>query len=693
MRNTIVAVCLLLCLGVAHARLTAAGCNEKCRRACSNIPSCPRSRSSQAQDNKDNKGNGNNGNNGNNDNKGNDNKDNKGIINDAWKKFCDEGKSCTGCLLDYNSFCDAAACRGPPSQDLLKTATARTDISWDSCRFTLVSRQCKSECNGDCKSACGGNPARATCTLEAGKAVWKITSNGACTGPVYTPPARKCDEGPPTSKADSTITYNWNGCRELTVGGACTTTVTCSPGTTTAAATATCTDQPAPKWVVTDACSAAIPPPQTCTAVPVLANTTFPNGCATTINTQCLATGCTSGFTPFPSVTSLPVATCTSNNGWTFSGACVGPAALKLELVGSSPVATGATITLKATLTQANAGVSGRTVALGTAAGTNVVFSCQALTLTTDASGVVSFTCTVTQLSPPVAGQLAPLLATIVFAATAAPTVGTPVTSPTLNVAVAGALCGGVTGTGTTAYYEGFEPPLLASSVTGAISAQSLAGAYQGGNVGRITATGAGSLWGSPNPITFPAAGRLVTQVAVFLDPTASTYTNGLLFTYTVGLNKAGTPTKSREFFFTIGWYDAASSGLTPQNKTFWVTAGDSIQDPTTSLSNRVSITQPGWYYLQVAYERQACQSGFNYPTNSVCVVAQMGVFRASLGGSCGSVVAAPNSWRVLPRLYVQSHTSDLAADAGGPSPGLFYFFQSSPSLSVDAFSYTSFST
>lgn len=211
--------------------------------------------------------------------------------------------------------------------------------------------------------------------------------------------------------------------------------------------------------------------------------------------------------------------------------------------------------------------------------------------------------------------------------------------------------------------------------------------------------SGAGSLWGTPVPTNFPVAGKFVAQVAVYLDPNAAMYTtSGLQFVYSVGLNKPLTQgaARSRTYRFNFGWYDAANSGLTSPKKTFWVTASDSIQgDPKSFTSNRVSITEAGWYYLQIAFVRETCQSGLFYPFNSQCVVALMGVFRASLGGSCGSTVATLDSWKITPRFYDQANSvSDLVADLGGaPTPGLFQFYNTpSTTLSVDAFSYTSFS-
>lgn len=82
---------------------------------------------------------------------------------------------------------------------------------------------------------------------------------------------------------------------------------------------------------------------------------------------------------------------------------------------------------------------------------------------------------------------------------------------------------------------------------------------------------------------------------------------------------------------------------------------------------SKVPITEAGWYYLQVAFLREAC--GLNYPTGTQCVVAQMGLFKAFPGGSCGSLVA---SWKVLPRPEVLPgfgvvSVSDRVENYGGP--------------------------
>jgi hypothetical protein len=74
-------------------------------------------------------------------------------------------------------------------------------------------------------------------------------------------------------------------------------------------------------------------------------------------------------------------------------------------------------------------------------------------------------------------------------------------------------------------------------------------------------ASGTGTLWGNTNvgvqnPTQFPAAGKLVTQVAVYLDPTAAAFTsNGETFGCSVALNKNGaTAVLSRDYYFTLGW-------------------------------------------------------------------------------------------------------------------------------------------
>jgi hypothetical protein len=68
-------------------------------------------------------------------------------------------------------------------------------------------------------------------------------------------------------------------------------------------------------------------------------------------------------------------------------------------------------------------------------------------------------------------------------------------------------------------------------------------------------------VWGSAspaqNPTLFPAAGKLVTQVAVYLDPAfAALTTNGQVFVYRVALNKNGATVDSngRDYYISIGW-------------------------------------------------------------------------------------------------------------------------------------------
>jgi hypothetical protein len=77
--------------------------------------------------------------------------------------------------------------------------------------------------------------------------------------------------------------------------------------------------------------------------------------------------------------------------------------------------------------------------------------------------------------------------------------------------------------------------------------------------------------WGTPYPNTaaearqrptqFPATGKLVTQIAVYLDPEDTAYNNGdkngygQRFHYTVSFMKKGTPAVfNREYIFSIGW-------------------------------------------------------------------------------------------------------------------------------------------
>jgi hypothetical protein len=128
---------------------------------------------------------------------------------------------------------------------------------------------------------------------------------------------------------------------------------------------------------------------------------------------------------------------CTSSGWGTVSGACIGPASLKLELVGTtSPVAAGQSITIKATLSQANANVAGQEVTFAQS-----LNNCVQSATVTDASGSVQLTCTVPLLAPlPLGGQPAPSPANLAVIATATlttPPVTTVVVSPTLVIVVA----------------------------------------------------------------------------------------------------------------------------------------------------------------------------------------------------------------------------------------------------------------
>jgi hypothetical protein len=116
-----------------------------------------------------------------------------------------------------------------------------------------------------------------------------------------------------------------------------------------------------------------------------------------------------------------------------------------------------------------NAAVAGRPVTLTSATGTNVAVTCTTGSALTDSFGVASFACTVGQLTASVVGQ-APLTAKVVFNANVAPVNGGTVNAlAPLEVPVLGALCGGLSGTGSTTYFEGFEA--TTTSMTGSYQA------------------------------------------------------------------------------------------------------------------------------------------------------------------------------------------------------------------------------
>jgi hypothetical protein len=84
-----------------------------------------------------------------------------------------------------------------------------------------------------------------------------------------------------------------------------------------------------------------------------------------------------------------------------------------------------------------------------------------------------------------------------------------------------------------------------------------------------------------------------------------------------------------------------------------------------------IPITKAGWYILQHVFLPKDCPSGINYPAGAKCVFAQMNVFRATAGGSCGSIVTTPSnvtaSWEVGPRARTDFGViSDQVDETGG---------------------------
>jgi hypothetical protein len=312
----------------------------------------------------------------------------------------------------------------------------------------------------------------------------------------------------------------------------------------------------------------------------------------------------------------------------------------------------------------------------------------------------------------PLNSQAAPLLASLSFQAKATSASGAEATSLLLQVPVLGNLCGGVTGTGgITKLFEGFNPP-TPINLAGSVLVVTPALAFEGFSYGTPTVSPlggtAGTTWGSAAqvPDLFPASGKLVTQVAVYLDPNAA-FANGQTFYYTVALNGNGAgAAKFRDFFFSFGWYNALNSGL--GIKAFWVTytaTDESGIDATLSnpigvgASSRVPITQAGWYILQHTFVADNCTGG--YATGAKCVKAQMKVFKTFTGASCGSVLTSSTnvsaSWEIKPRPQVTDPVSNLVtrSDAvdkvGSVRYGLFGV-QSTPTvITADAFSYTLF--
>jgi hypothetical protein len=87
--------------------------------------------------------------------------------------------------------------------------------------------------------------------------------------------------------------------------------------------------------------------------------------------------------------------------------------------------------------------------------------------------------------------------------------------------------------------------------------------------------------------------------------------------------------------------------------------------------SKAIYITQPGWHILQHLFTPTTCTDA-SYPTGSKCVLAQLKLFKAFAGGSCGSIVtngAATASWDVAPRAasnFGGTVISDNVAEVGG---------------------------
>ncbi|WIA09691.1 hypothetical protein OEZ85_009076 [Tetradesmus obliquus] len=218
----------------------------------------------------------------------------------------------------------------------------------------------------------------------------------------------------------------------------------------------------------------------------------------------------------------------------------------------------------------------------------------------------------------------------------------------------------------------------------------------EGSYYGAVAATEGygGSQLGNSNPdfqvpTQFPKSGKLVTQLAIHLDPTdpVST-TNDQRLHYTVSSNEAGTPAAfKREYIFSFGWFGSTDSYKGVSGPAFWVSASHNTGWPKNPGRHPVPIKEQGWYYLQHVFLADTCTTD----TSKQCLYAEMRIFSASKGGACGALYQGASGDDAYWKLGGES--DDVVDLLGGLRS--FTIIQGSPkwqrAIAVDAVSYRSF--
>ncbi|WIA29772.1 hypothetical protein OEZ86_012246 [Tetradesmus obliquus] len=262
-----------------------------------------------------------------------------------------------------------------------------------------------------------------------------------------------------------------------------------------------------------------------------------------------------------------------------------------------------------------------------------------------------------------------------------------------------GASASGLTGPGTTLFLQTFETNKdnMFGSIQriGPDAANAFKGSYYGSipivpdTAGYTWFTRWGQLASSDSqPSQFPASGKLVTQVAIYLNPEDTTFTapEGQVFEYTVAISKAGPPptVHNRDYIFHLGWYSADDMGVT--GKVFWVSAShNSVGDPKNAARNPVPIQQAGWYVLQHVFVARACPT----LSSQQCLYADMKIFTASQGGACGAVYTYPSLLKTA--AWSLGSDDDLIAAMGGARYGWNIQTNWQTAMKIDSVSYRSF--
>ncbi|WIA09709.1 hypothetical protein OEZ85_009093 [Tetradesmus obliquus] len=269
-----------------------------------------------------------------------------------------------------------------------------------------------------------------------------------------------------------------------------------------------------------------------------------------------------------------------------------------------------------------------------------------------------------------------------------------------------GASSSGLTGPGTTLFLQTFEANK--DNAFGAVQriGPDAANAFQGNYYGSVPITGDSNgftfftRWGQPtgntqNPTQFPATGKLVTQLAIYLDPSDAAFTNeGQKLHYSVALNKAGTaPTFNRDYIFSFGWYSTTDASLSDvTGEALWVSVSHNTGDPKDPNRGPVPITQAGWYYLQHVFYAKPCDTGAL--SGQQCVYADIKIFTASKGGACGAVYTHSPTGRTASWM-LGSDKEETISTVRSPRSGWLIHHQTTaawqPLMSIDSFSYRTF--